>query len=190
MDQLEKHIINEYSNDKKVYVNDLEHDYFGYEDEEELIIDIEFLNETILNDYEFIYNQDNPKYLKESRGNLQNIFKNKLFLKYGCCVISGTKSKLELQAAHIIPYCEDKKNIYNFSPSNGLLLKSNLHATFDGFQWSINPNNFCIEVKNKSIDDLGEINDYKNNEVKQLDKTDTKLKENLTNHYHKFINSF
>ena len=144
---------------------------------------------TFLTKSKFIEDHDNPKYPKESRGKQEN-FKNNLFKKYGCCVISGTKSKLELQAAHIIPYCEDKKNIYNFSPSNGLLLKSNLHATFDGLQWSINPDTFCIEVKNKSIDDLGEINDYKNNEVQQLDKTDTKLKKNLENHYHKFINSF
>jgi len=186
MNQLEKHIINEYSNDKKVYVNDLDSNYFDYEDEEELMIDLDFLGETILNDYEFIYNQDNPKYLKENRDK-QGEFRKILLEKYGCCVISGTKSNLELQASHIIPYCEDK---YNFYLNNGLLLKSNLHATFDGLQWSINPNTFCIEVKNKSIDDLGEINDYKNNEVKQLDKTDTKLKENLTNHYHKFINSF
>ena len=188
MNQLEKHIINEYSNDKKVYVNDLDSNYFDYEDDEELNYDLDFLAETVLNDYEFIEDHDNPKYPKESRGKQEN-FKNNLFKKYGCCVISGTKSKLELQAAHIIPYCEDKKNIYNFSPSNGLLLKSNLHATFDGLQWSINPNTFCIEVKNKSIDDLGEIYDYKNNKVQQLDETDIKLKKNLENHYHKFINS-
>ena len=189
MDQLEKHIINEYSNDKKVYVNDLDSNYFYYENKEELTIDIEFLTETVLDDYELIENQNNPKYLKEYRDK-QKDFKKSLIKKYTCCVISGTRSQLELQAAHIIPYCEGKKDIYNFSESNGLLLKSNLHATFDGLQWSINPNTFCIEVKNKSIDDLGEINDYKNNEVQQLDKTDIKLKKNLENHYHKFINSF
>ena len=186
MNQLEKHIINEYSNDKKVYVNDLDFYYFDYEDDEELNYDLEFLTETVLDDYELIYNQNNPKYLKEYREK-QSDFRKILLEKYGCCVISKTKSKYELQAAHIIPHCEDK---YNFYLNNGLLLKSNLHATFDKFLWSINPDTFCIEVKNKSIDDLGEIYDYKNNKVEQLDKTDTKLKKNLENHYHKFINSF
>ena len=186
MNQLEKHIINEYSNNKKVYVNDLEPDYFDYEDDEELMIDLEFLTETVLNDYELIYNQNNPKYLKENREK-QSDFRKLLIKKYTCCIISGTRSEYEIEAAHIIPYCEDK---YNFYLNNGLLLKSNLHKTFDKFLWSINPNTFCIEVKNISSDILGEINDYKNKKVEQLDKTDIKLKKNLTNHYNKFINSF
>ena len=189
MNQLEKHIINEYSNDKKVYVNDLEPDYFGYEDDEELNYDLEFLTETVLDDYELIYNQNNPKYLKEYRDK-QNDFRKSLIKKYTCCIISGTRSEYEIEAAHIIPYCEGKKDIYNFSESNGLLLKSNLHKTFDKFLWSINPDTFCIEVKNISSDILGEINDYKNKKVQQLDETDIKLKKNLTNHYNKFINTF
>ena len=188
MNQLEKHIINEYANDKKVYVNDLEPDYFDYEDDEELNYDLEFLSKTVLDDYEFIEDQDNPKYLKEYRDK-QKDFRKSLIKKYTCCVISGTRSEYEIEAAHIIPYCEGKKDIYNFSESNGLLLKSNLHKTFDKFLWSINPDTFCIEVKNISSDILGEINDYKNKKVEQLDKTDIKLKKNLENHYTKFINS-
>ena len=186
MNQLEKHIINEYSNDKKIYVNDLEPDYFDYEDDEELTIDLEFLTETVLDDYELIYNQNNPKYSKESREK-QGDFRKSLIKKYTCCIISGTRSEYEIEAAHIIPYCEGK---YNFYLNNGLLLKSNLHKTFDKFLWSINPDTFCIEVKNISSDILGEINDYKNKKVQQLDETDIKLKKNLTNHYNKFINTF
>ena len=184
MNSLEKYLIDD-CHDGYVLINDIDYSYFNYENFDELEFDLEFLIDLIFNNYKIIYDKDASKYLRESRLS-QSEFKLSLIKKYGQCVVTGSKSSKQLEAAHIIPYKDDK---HNFVVSNGLLLTSNIHKTFDAYLWSINPESFTIETNNNiSKDELGDIFEYKG-KILNFDKGDSILIKNLTNHYKSFINS-
>ena len=176
--------------DNKIYFNDIDLEDFGYENNDELELDLDFLIDTLFNNYQLISESDSDTdsdSLTNQNDNTrfgQKTFREKLLNKYGKCIISGCKSSKEIQAAHIIPYCEDRKN---FLISNGLLLKSNLHTTFDSYYWSINPDSFVIEI-NKNIDDdeIGEIKNYEGICL-NLDKDDKLLYNNLHKRHHGFL---
>lgn len=75
---------------------------------------------------------------------IQTTFRKELLKKFNNkCVVSEINCVDELEAAHLVPFCEDNKLDIN----NGLILTRNLHATFDKYHWSINPNTLLIEIK-------------------------------------------
>ena len=59
-----------------------------------------------------------------------------------CCAITGCDAQEALEAAHIIPYSETENN----HPSNGLLLRADLHTLFDLNLITINPETMQIHL--------------------------------------------
>lgn len=57
----------------------------------------------------------------------QAAFRRQLIEAYGCCAMSGSTVVETLEAAHIVPYQGPGTN----HPSNGLLLRADLHTLFD-----------------------------------------------------------
>lgn len=57
----------------------------------------------------------------------QAVFRQQLLNAYGCCAMSGSTVIETLEAAHIVPYQGPGTN----HPSNGLLLRADLHTLFD-----------------------------------------------------------
>ncbi len=73
----------------------------------------------------------------------QKKFKSELMKAYGgCCSITDCTVEAVLQAAHIIPYLGAKTD----HPSNGLLLRVDIHKLFDSHYLSINPNTNKVEI--------------------------------------------
>jgi hypothetical protein len=73
----------------------------------------------------------------------QRKFKLELMKAYGrCCSITGCPVEAVLQAAHIIPYLGAKTD----HPSNGLLLRVDIHQLFDSYYLSINPETYKVEM--------------------------------------------
>ena len=109
----------------------------------------------------------------------QHKFRERLLKMYSnTCVISGNDCEEELEAAHIVPYAETG----SYDLSNGLLLTSTFHKTFDKYLWSINPNTLLVEVvTNKNV---GEISKWVEKKVNL--KITPKLFANLSSHYKKF----
>ncbi|MEW6491053.1 MAG: pentapeptide repeat-containing protein [Cyanobacteriota bacterium] len=78
-----------------------------------------------------------PKKIKEAQERItisiarrqgQSKFRQSLLNAYNYrCAITGCEAQEALEAAHIIPYCETENN----HPSNGLLLRADLHTLFD-----------------------------------------------------------
>jgi hypothetical protein len=157
-----------------IYKKDLDYIYFDYENYDEMEYDLDFLIETIFQNYKIISSQSETRLS-------QSTFREGLIQKYGKCIITDTNCLDELEAAHIIPYKEDK---HNFFVSNGLLLKSNIHKTFDKYKWTINPDTFMIEVKNNI--DVGEIKKYQGTKV-NLNHSDLLLVNNLKKRYQDYL---
>lgn len=73
----------------------------------------------------------------------QKKFKRQLMEAYtGCCSITGCPVESVLEAAHIIPYLGSKTD----HPSNGLLLRVDIHKLFDAHYLSINPKTNRVEI--------------------------------------------
>ena len=73
----------------------------------------------------------------------QKKFKHQLMKAYGgCCSITGCSVESVLNAAHIIPYLGTKTD----HPSNGLLLRVDIHKLFDIHYLSINPKTNRVEM--------------------------------------------
>jgi putative restriction endonuclease len=73
----------------------------------------------------------------------QKKFKSDLMKAYGgCCSITGCPVEAVLQAAHIILYLGTKTD----HPSNGLLLRVDIHLLFDSHYLSINPETYKVEM--------------------------------------------
>lgn len=73
----------------------------------------------------------------------QKKFKHQLMKAYGgCCSITGCSVEAVLNAAHIIPYLGTKTD----HPSNGLLLRVDIHKLFDIHYLSINPKTNRVEM--------------------------------------------
>lgn len=70
-------------------------------------------------------------------------FRNNLIAAYGRqCVISGTDAEEALEAAHISPYRGNDTN----DPTNGLLLRADIHTLFDRHLISVNPKTNTVAV--------------------------------------------
>lgn len=71
------------------------------------------------------------------------------------CIISGNTFKPCLDAAHIIPYSIDPKYTY-INIENAIILEKTLHAAFDTYAFTINPENNHIIIS-KDIDKNTEL---------------------------------
>ncbi|MGF1457472.1 MAG: HNH endonuclease [Leptolyngbyaceae cyanobacterium] len=87
-------------------------------------------------------NEDRNRVLAEiARRQGQSKFRQILLDAYGCkCAITGFDAGEALEAAHIIPYAETEDN----DPSNGLLLRADIHTLFDLNLLAIHPENLSI----------------------------------------------
>lgn len=93
-----------------------------------------------------------PKNLKEAQERItisiarrqgQSQFRQSLLEAYDYrCAITGCNAQEALEAAHIIPYCEAENN----HPSNGLLLRADLHTLFDLDLIAIDPETMKIHL--------------------------------------------
>jgi hypothetical protein len=171
MEQLEQYIIN---CNEIIYLNDINYKDFNYDSYDDFELDLKFLIETLYDNYK-IYNNKQERIEQEQ-------FRRDLINKYGKCIITGTTCKTELEAAHIISFKEGSNKLGINTIDNGLLLKSNIHKTFDDNLWCINPNTLLIEVKENM--DVGEIINYKGQKVNIDNK---KLIANLNKRYNDFI---
>lgn len=172
---LENYLTN-YCSNKTIYLNELDYTTFGYENYDEMEQDLDFLIETIFQNYKIISSQSEA-HIRLS----QSSFREGLIQKYGKCIITNTCCLDELEAAHIIPYKDDR---HNFFISNGLLLKSNIHKTFDKYKWTINPDTFIIEVKDNI--EVGEIKTYQGLKI-NIDNNDLLLINNLKKRYQDYL---
>lgn len=77
----------------------------------------------------------------------QSNFRERLFLRDGCCLVTGNENDETLIAAHIVPYSLGQDfldeltsrthEVTLFSVSNGLTLRSDIHRLFDRFYWGV-----------------------------------------------------
>lgn len=72
----------------------------------------------------------------------QAAFRRQLLEAYGCCAMTGCTVEAALEAAHIVPYQGPGTN----HPSNGLLLRADLHTLFDLGALAIDPDTLEILV--------------------------------------------
>jgi len=143
---------------------------FGYTNEELYKLHLDFM----------LNNLYNIKLIKHTRKRLnQAEFRKKILKKFNYnCVVTNETCPEELAAAHIIPVSEDE----NYDIDNGLLLRENIHKTFDNFKWSINPETFTIEIKKDT--NVGQIRDYEGKRI--VIDINNNIKEFLRIHYEKF----
>lgn len=95
--------------------------------------------EAALNDYkQEIEIEIARQYQLVERRQGQPKFRRQLIQIYaGKCCITGTKVAPILEAAHIVPFSEGRS--FRDSPSNGLLLRADIHTLFDLYMLSIDP---------------------------------------------------
>jgi superfamily II DNA or RNA helicase len=118
--------------------------------------------------------------IKKRNTDKQSNFRNNLIKLYGeKCIITDKKRPLE--AAHIIPFCEDN----NFDVSNGLLMSCDMHKLFDTFDISINPDSMQVELSQELLDD-DDYNIYKDKKIIIPTKYENEIKKNLKKHYDDF----
>lgn len=73
----------------------------------------------------------------------QQKFRQSLLNAYsGKCAITNFDAEVALEAAHIIPYVETENN----DPSNGLLLRADLHTLFDLNLIAIDPETMKVYI--------------------------------------------
>jgi hypothetical protein len=74
----------------------------------------------------------------------QKAFRDEVMQAYaGRCAITECNVPAALEAAHIIPYCGTRSD----HVSNGILLRIDLHALFDAYLISINPEDFRVQIE-------------------------------------------
>jgi putative restriction endonuclease len=76
----------------------------------------------------------------------QSAFRDRLLEAYGRrCAITGCDAEEALEAAHIVPYKGEHTNL----PSNGILLRADLHTLFDLGLLTIDPASFSVVLHQK-----------------------------------------
>ncbi|MFN5854848.1 MAG: HNH endonuclease [Pseudanabaenaceae cyanobacterium] len=84
----------------------------------------------------------------------QTEFKKDLLEAYGkCCAVTGCSSEEALEAAHIEPYSKTKNN----DPTNGLLLRADIHTLFDRHLIGIDPDTMTVYVAPSLLKDYGQF---------------------------------
>jgi ParB/RepB/Spo0J family partition protein len=111
---------------------------------------------------------------------LQSEYRTKLVERFNYCIISNLHPNL-CEACHIIPFSECE----NFDVENGLLLNPILHKLFDGYQFSIEPNNLIVKVNRKSIY-YNYMRQFKNQKLSILEHYPA-VRANLESHYKIFV---
>lgn len=110
--------------------------------------DREELNFVFYNDKKYIH-----KDVEESvKRKYQDKFRQGVIKTYGKCIISNA-NKTVCQAAHIIPYKDCFNTFKAFEISNGLLLRNDLHTSYDNGDFKINPDTLKIEFKSNILED-------------------------------------
>lgn len=144
---------------------------FNYPDEELYKLHLDFMLKNIYH----------IKLVKKTRKRLnQTEFRNKILKKFNnTCIITRETCLDELTAAHIVPVSEDE----NYDPDNGLLLRENIHRTFDNYKWSINPETLTVEIKQDT--NVGQIKQYEGLILTHI-KINEYLLNNLKKHYEEF----
>ena len=146
---------------------------FEYKDEDKFIIDLDFMLENI---YNIKIKNDKTEIRRKRMG--QGEFRVKILEHYNnTCIVTGNDCIDELEACHIIPVATNE----DYSLENGLLLAKNIHATFDIYKWSINPNTFKIEGMN-----TGTIKKY----IGMVLPLNDIMREYIIHHYHQYKNQF
>lgn len=171
MHKLESYL--DYYDNRELSVKKLtDFESFGYQDKPVFDHHLEFL----------LNNCYNIKLVDDAKVRLnQQEFRKQLINKFnGKCLITGENCEDELEACHIIPVADKE----SYDIDNGLLLRSNIHKTFDKYLWSINPETLVIEVKGNI--NVGSIIDYNGCKIKL--KLNPDLKSNLEAHYKNFSN--
>lgn len=170
MELLEQFIINL---NGKIYLNEMNYIDYNYDNYDDFESDLYFLIETLYSDYKI--------YTNKQERTQQEQFRRDLINKYNKCIITGSSCLTELEAAHIVNFRDDNSNN---NIDNGLLLKSNIHKTFDDNLWCINPKSLLIEVKNNI--DAGEIMNYNGTKINII--FNEQMITNLKRRYNDFIN--
>ena len=168
MELLEQYLIN---SNGMIYLNDIDYTLFNYDNYDDFEMDLYFLIETLYSDYKIFKN-------KQDRIE-QEQFRRDLINKYRKCIITGSSCLTELEAAHIVNFRDDNTNN---TIDNGLLLKSNIHKTFDDNLWAINPISLLIEVKENI--DAGEIMNYNGQKINII--LNDKILINLKKRYNEY----
>ena len=128
-------------------------------------IDVEVNQEEL--DFEELNQQDVPDELlrdavaqiKVRRG--QPRFRQKLLTFYRkTCIITGCQIPELLEAAHILPYSEKE----DFSLSNGILLRADIHTLFDLGLIAIDPKSMRLKL-NEAIEESSEYADLNNIDI-------------------------
>ncbi len=152
------------------------HELFGYEYQDEFMLDLDFMCKNI-------YCVDivaNTKHNMQPVRLGQSEFRQQLLAKYNNkCIVTQSDCEPELEAAHIRPYCEN----HNYNIDNGLILKSNIHKTFDAYYWTIQPDSQQIILNPNH--NVGEILDYRLVKLNIVMSPDMYL--NLQHHYDIFM---
>jgi hypothetical protein len=82
--------------------------------------------------------------LIEQRAN-QGPFRDAIIARDGGrCVVTGSHVRAVLEAAHLIPYASGHSERDN--PSNGILLRADIHLLFDRYLMTINPDTMSIVI--------------------------------------------
>lgn len=169
MNQLEKYL-DKHNNSEINYNIYNEYAFFGYTNEKLYTLHLDFLLDNV---YDI-------KLVTNTRKRLnQYDFRIEILKKFNYqCIITCETCECELTASHIIPVSDNE----DYDIDNGLLLRENLHKTFDNFMWSINPNTLKIVVRKNC--NVGQIREYANTKINL--NMNNYLKSNLICHYEKF----
>lgn len=111
---------------------------------------------------------------KEFRKSVKERYNNK-------CIITGYDVAV-CDVAHIVEYSKCLTYDEKYDINNGVLLCKNMHALFDKYYFSINPETLIIEV-NKTKENVGLL-EYDNKPV-YIDDNSRKY---LIHHYEQFLN--
>ncbi len=115
------------------------------------------------------------------RGPEQETFRKALISRDKKCVVSKKHIAKECEACHIIPFSEGG----DFSVNNGLLIANTFHKTFDDFFWSIDPDNYTIDIICNDEEVVGSIYEYAGKKINV--ETNEIMKKNLSWHWYKYL---
>ena len=179
-------------NTNYIIKNNLMDDYvkFGYEDDEEMEIDLNVLLE--INYPELQVFADDRSYsnsvvidsepIFENRERRNKEFSDNIRNRDKCCIITG-KNKDTCEAAHIIEFCNAKKH-EKYDIDNAILLQAGIHKSFDRHYWSITPRSTVI-VSDYALNNENDylIAKYNNKKIK-LNSEQLKY---MKTHYNEYV---
>lgn len=91
----------------------------------------------------------------------QKKFSNKIFKRDCKCIVTNKGIDLEFEACHIVPVSEGG----DYTESNGLLLSKNLHALYDDYLWSIDPDTLFVDILCDDEEIVGTIINYSGKKI-------------------------